>query len=177
MTRDTRYGIGIAAEAGAAKRAGFTLIEMLVVIAIIAILIGLLLPAIGAARQFAKRTRARTELRQIEVAWKSYYNDYRKFPSAGINEMSGAAIAIMNGEGGNNPRRTRYMEFDDDATEFLDPWGGIYQVVLDQDRDNRVSPRDYSGVTLDRNVAAWSYGVNGEADKRYPAGDDIQSWK
>jgi len=174
MLRETRHGAGRTAESGAVEQAAFTLIEMLVVIAIIAVLVGLLLPAIGKARQFAKRTRARTELRQIEIAWKSYYNDYREFPSSGINEMSGTAIDIMNGD---NPRHTRYMEFDADATEFLDPWGGIYQVVLDRDYDNRVSPLDYSGVTLDRTVAAWSYGVDGEAGKRYPAGDDILSWK
>jgi len=58
MTRRTR----------APRRAGFTLVELLVVIGIIVLLIGLLLPAISGAREAAKRTRATAEIRQLETA-------------------------------------------------------------------------------------------------------------
>ncbi|MBN1556509.1 MAG: type II secretion system protein [Lentisphaerae bacterium] len=176
MIRIAEAGYGAPREDGRRRR-GFTLIEMLVVVAIIALLVGILLPAIGAARQYAKRQRARSEVRQIELAWKSFLNDYRELPS-GITEMDNRALEILNGENsGANPRETRYMEFDAGATQFRDPWGEVYQVELDDDLDNQVDPRDYS-VTLDRNVAVWSYGLNGAADTPGSRGDDdIRSWK
>lgn len=154
------------------KKHAFTLIEMLVVVTIIVVLMGLLLPGVSAARQFAKRQRARAEIKQIELAWKSYFNDYRDLPS-GIAEMGGTAIDILNGNSpGDNPRGTRYMEFDTGATSMNDPWGRVYKVELDTDYNNQVSPSSY-GVTLDRNIAVWSVGFDGTVN----TDDDIKSWK
>ena len=62
------------------KKTGFTMVELLVVLGIIALLIGLLLPALSAVRNVAKETKQKAQFTAIELALIAFKNDYGDYP-------------------------------------------------------------------------------------------------
>lgn len=78
------------------KQRGFTLVELLVVIAIIGILIGMLLPAVQAVRQAARRTQCANKMRQIGLAVHNFESAHQRFP---VNQVGPGADDGMGGYG------------------------------------------------------------------------------
>jgi prepilin-type N-terminal cleavage/methylation domain-containing protein len=102
------------------SRAGFTLVELLVVMAIIAVLAGLALPAISGAMDNGKRTKATAQINQIRTAINAFQTEYGTFPTYGGTAVTdgtasgdmqwadsaswGKLCAVLNG--GRNPKTT-----------------------------------------------------------------------
>jgi prepilin-type N-terminal cleavage/methylation domain-containing protein len=122
------------------EAAAFTLIELLIVIAIIAVLAGLGFGAVQGALGSAKRAQARNDVSQVAAAVKAYTLEYGRLPEEG-NEI--AALV------GDNPKKIVFLEPRMAAgkppkgglsgEELLDPWGKPYKIFLDDDYDNKVS--------------------------------------
>jgi prepilin-type N-terminal cleavage/methylation domain-containing protein len=133
------------------KIQGFTLIEMLTVIAVIAILVGILYPALRSIRDGPKKAAARADIRKLQMAIQSYYNEYGKYPPTPRNGATPQAdwfyamlngnrfpadgSALASGYEANNPRGIRFMDFPKKQIngfgEFTDPWNNPYLICID----------------------------------------------
>jgi prepilin-type N-terminal cleavage/methylation domain-containing protein len=77
---------------------GFTLIELLVVIAIIGILAGLLLPALGGAREAAKKAKTQTLIQGVSSALRAYYNEYGTWPNYQTGKTADYLLSDTDGQ-------------------------------------------------------------------------------
>lgn len=143
-------------------RRGFTLIEILVVISIIAVLAGLAFPVISGVLDRAKKVQAKSDLMQIVTAVKAYYTEYGKYPLATWEQSHDVTFASdsyqdqlfnvlrANGSGrdnptstspddNQNPRRIPFLTVQD-AKNPANPKGGIVPNSASTNRGMFVDP-------------------------------------
>lgn len=174
---------------------GFSLIELLVVIGIIAILVALLMVAIGMANQGAKRAKAKVQIKQLEKAIQGYKDDNfhpADWPTLSVPynaqgiKLRDVAAKIL---AGSNSTGQVYFDISDNmirvdrdgARGFVDPWGRCFKFLCDYDDDGKLelpfpsSVGSANMIVLEGvGVAVWSQGPDGDDAL---VGDNVTSWK
>lgn len=145
--------------------AGFTLIEILVVIAIIGILAAIVVPVAGGAKKTAMKRRAMLEMSTIKVAVLQFYEDHRYMPWGDPQNAGQARVGpdewtknetereqLMRWLTGDNPLKKSYLQVPEKSRSgsnpliFTDPWHQDYRVGIDRNLDGAMLPNDPDGL-------------------------------
>lgn len=162
------------------NHSAFTLVELLVVIGILAILAGMLMPAIRTAMEKGERTQAKADATMLVTAWEHYHNKYGRWmfvDSESNIVMNAVVMSAMQGyytnKDSRNPDNIQFLEINPKSIQpdgaFADPWTNTYRVIFDWNQDGKVSP---PGTTIYESVAVWSLGPDHKGDRL----DDPASW-
>jgi prepilin-type N-terminal cleavage/methylation domain-containing protein/prepilin-type processing-associated H-X9-DG protein len=144
------------------RRCGFTVIEMLVVVAIIAIALALALPAIQRAREDARRSRCQNNLKQLALALHSYHETHDLFPYASTCSAAGKAIPGV----GHN------------WNEFILPYMDMSSVYLKLDFRVPNTDEPNAGLLVNLKLAWQSCPSNEYADKMQTVtGENFRPYK
>jgi len=166
------------------NQAGFTLVEVLVVISIIGALAGIMVPTIKGAMEAGKKAKAKGELNAIVAAVKAYKQEYGRWPGTNStsdttfeSDESKSLLAALGGASTNNiapnPKGVRFLEGASSDGVMLDPWKAKqYLIVVDTDESNSLN---YKNNLLSISVLAVSFGKDEKQDDNPKKGDDVFS--
>ena len=168
---------------------GFTLVEMLVVIAILGILMAMMVPAAGLVLKRAKVSQAKSDSGVVVTVLLKYQSEYNRWPAFAVDAtpqhltdsnwvltMSPAADGVPPAQ---NVKRVVFFEaggggLEEATGNFVDPWGRPFQYQVDADRDGSMPHPDQGGSLLRAQALAWSAGPDGV----YETWDDnATSWE
>jgi prepilin-type N-terminal cleavage/methylation domain-containing protein len=154
------------------QRRGFTLVELLVVIAIIGILVALLLPAVQAAREAARRMSCGNNLKQLGLAIHNYHDVFKTFPPDAIWHGNRAGTTSMLGDERNYTWICLILPFLEQSPlhnqiDFARPALGVLNNIPVQGGNARElaiptlqCPSDYKFVVMPRGFGTTSYAGN-----------------
>jgi prepilin-type N-terminal cleavage/methylation domain-containing protein len=160
---------------------GFTIIELLVVVAVIGVLMSLLFPAVQGALDSAKKAQAKNDAMQIATAIVAYDTEYGRLPDTNSPQtVSGNVLGALTGSNTTlNPRKIIFLEVlnykkgkggIDSGGKFVDPWAKPYYVALDGDYDNQIGVSTNgsasTNATIMKKVGVWNENTNSRQQVR-----------
>jgi prepilin-type N-terminal cleavage/methylation domain-containing protein len=159
-------------------RRGFTLIELLTVIAIIAILVGLLFPAVRGAIRQGERSKAGKTVQDIGAACRAFFAEMGRWPTNTANTIAVNTNLFANARG------LRFLEVTEKELApggwLRDPWGTNYWARFDHNYDGFVDNPFSGGGSISAGYLIWSWGPDGKSSASGGTAaddkDNLTSW-
>jgi len=160
------------------RRRGFTLIELLVVVAIIAVLVAILLPAVQQAREAARASQCRNNMKQIGIALHNYHDVYDQLPLGGLYRHNWRISILPMLDAGPTYNKLDFTgaSFRGDTTDGNTPALGRYKCLAYVCPSSTLDPNMNPGWNGNRYQYAHYMGVNGAVGTGFGTCNSCYGW-